>query len=402
MAILDYNKDTDSDWEKVAQSNPYWAVCSTDKFLTENLTPERREEFFKSGRDWISAFTEKWDNFNNKKLDTVLDFGAGTGRLLIPMAALANKAIGIEISESMVAEIGKNTKEQGAYNINIYKTVDEMIASNPGLMLDWINSYIVFQHIAPERGYEILDKLLGLLKIDGYFSLHFGIFKIKSTLPAEAAYQQTSSSTLSLLYGKRNETVGDLLMYDYDLNKIYYLMAKHGISEFGFIPETHGNDHTLMIYGRRREYTLLPTPTNYEFLKEYYTFSQAITKISGFSVPESCGTWTISNEAAVTFCMMRDSCGKELALSLTLHAFLDKTGKQKFNVYANAEKIGEFTVTKTEDSTYNMKIPSAATNQDRFLTIRFEVINPTSPEELGHSGDTRKLGLAISALTIRI
>ena len=46
-ALLD--RDTDADWRELGASNPYWGVISHPNFLSENLSPERIEEFSASG-----------------------------------------------------------------------------------------------------------------------------------------------------------------------------------------------------------------------------------------------------------------------------------------------------------------------------------------------------------------
>jgi len=400
MKILDYNKDTDSDWEEIARHNPYFGVLTHEKFLAKNLTPEALNDFFDSGKKDIIKLLEKWNNFDNKKLNAVLDFGSGTGRLLLPMAKYAKTAFGIEISESMTAEITKNAEHYKTDNIKVYKTVEDMIASNPTTKLDWINSRIVFQHIPPERGYEILDKLLGLLKINGYFSLHFNIFSTSSKQLNEAIYQQINSHTFSVLYAQSDTSLGTMQMYDYDINRIFYLLLKHGIIEFNCISEMHDEHQTLLISGQKTLYSALPLSINHNFLKDYLTFSQSI-ETSGLSVSEAWGTWTVSKEAIIAIILKQELYGKDLVLDLKLRAFLDKTGQQSFSVYANTEKIAEFTVNNPDDADYSIKIPKKITKQDNFLSIRFEIKQPTSPFDLGLSVDARKLGLGISYLSIR-
>jgi cyclopropane fatty-acyl-phospholipid synthase-like methyltransferase len=138
------------------------------------------------------------------------------GRLVIPLALYAEQAISIEISDSMIAELKKNLKRYKINNVKIYKTVDDLLLSDSVKMFDWINSHIVFQHIPPEKGYIILEQLLKGLKIGGYFSLHFNIFRIEN-VTNEAVYQQIDSSIQKVLYSESNEVQGQMQMYDSDL-----------------------------------------------------------------------------------------------------------------------------------------------------------------------------------------
>jgi 2-polyprenyl-3-methyl-5-hydroxy-6-metoxy-1,4-benzoquinol methylase len=93
------------------------------------------------------------------------------GRLLIPIAKESISAVGIEVSPAMVEEAKTNCQRSGVQNVQFVKTVDEL-SSRRG-MFDFINSFIVFQHIPPRRGYEIFRQLVDLLQEDGIGALHF-------------------------------------------------------------------------------------------------------------------------------------------------------------------------------------------------------------------------------------
>lgn len=43
------SRDTDRDWAKLAEENPYWAVISADRFLGKEISEAEREVFFRSG-----------------------------------------------------------------------------------------------------------------------------------------------------------------------------------------------------------------------------------------------------------------------------------------------------------------------------------------------------------------
>lgn len=99
-----FNNDTDKEWEKFGKYDPYFGVLTHDKFHKINLTDENKEEFFKSGFDYIDDVLEKIrshidQSFTIKK---ALDFGCGVGRLVIPLANVAKEVTGVDVSDSML------------------------------------------------------------------------------------------------------------------------------------------------------------------------------------------------------------------------------------------------------------------------------------------------------------
>ena len=53
-----------------------------------------------------------------------LDFGCGVGRLVIPLAKISTSAVGIDVSESMLAEARKNCELNSVHNIDLVKSDD--------------------------------------------------------------------------------------------------------------------------------------------------------------------------------------------------------------------------------------------------------------------------------------
>jgi len=400
MNLDNYNRNTDADWEHIAKSNPYYGVLTNERFLGMHLDNKVKTDFFESGRIQIANIAKLWDDFNGRKLNAALDFGSGVGRLVIPMAAYAEQAVGIEISDSMITELNKNLKQFDISNVQTFKTIDDLLLSKSVKIFDWINSFIVFQHIPPSKGYMILEQLLKILKVGGYLSLHFSIFK--TTLSrGEEVYQQTDFNTLTALYAGHSETLGEMQMYDYDVNKIYYLLLKYGVGDFQCISENHGNHHTLRFVGCRKRFTLLPPLSKHSFLKGVEEWAQAIVEIKGFSYNESWGTWTESSEALISLYLLDELCGKDLVMDLALRAFLDNEGIQTFSVYANDVLIAEHTTRDWSATEYNVCIPSAITGMNNYITLKFLISNPTSPNQLGLSKDIRTLGIGLLRLFIK-
>jgi hypothetical protein len=93
------NRDTDADWRALGQDQPYWGVLSHPDFRTENLTPERIEQFYASGPFHIDPIAQALGRVTGKPPSgRALEFGCGVGRLAEAMTAHASEVTGIVFS----------------------------------------------------------------------------------------------------------------------------------------------------------------------------------------------------------------------------------------------------------------------------------------------------------------
>lgn len=237
-------RDTDIDWATIGDGEPYYGVLTHERFLRKNLNSESLKEFWQSGADYIDRLhglvVERFGNFNPIN---ALDFGCGLGRLTRGMAKHSQLSTGIDVSESMLSEARilapGNTR---------------FVNSIPTESFDWINSFIVFQHIPPERGTELFAALLERLSPGGVVSVQFTFFK---------SHQGTiehgiSGIDLSSWDGKTLKTLvpnvmpaGAMMMYDYDMNLILALLFKCGVENIYIEHTNHGGCHGALILGRK-------------------------------------------------------------------------------------------------------------------------------------------------------
>lgn len=157
------NKDhwmgTDRDWERWGASDPYFGVCSGEEFHADLMTSESRAEFFASGEAHVSRILRDIGRIVDTEfpLASVLDFGCGVGRLVIPFARRAERVMGVDISLSMIAEAKRNCGVAQVSGV-------EFVESDDGLSrihgtFDLVHSHIVLQHIPWKRGRSILHAL---------------------------------------------------------------------------------------------------------------------------------------------------------------------------------------------------------------------------------------------------
>lgn len=227
-------RDTDADWRELGSTQPYWGVLTHPDFRTENLTPERLAAFYASGVQYIDDLAGRLERATGTKPGgRALDFGCGTGRLAEAMSAHA-QTTGYDISPGMLAK----AREQGGKAQYV-----DVLPEGP---FDWINSFIVFQHIPPERGMALIEQLLARLAPGGHVSLHVTAWREPHLIPApptgwrKLVGQSTPSAPKGLVS-----------MYDYDLSQVLRLANGAGLQEVSLLFTDHDGHHGAVLLGRK-------------------------------------------------------------------------------------------------------------------------------------------------------
>jgi SAM-dependent methyltransferase len=225
--------DSDRAWEYYGKTDPYFGVLTHDSFRSRKLTEDAKSVFFDSGKRYVDfVLSTVRDHLDASFQPTNgLDFGCGVGRLTIPLAAFCGSMVGVDVSDSMLAEATKNCLEQGVSNTTFVKSDDELSkVSGP---LDFVHSFIVFQHIPRRRGEAILKRLIDLLRDDGIGALHFTC-SWSSKAPLARRLLAEAYRSIPPLYGIRNLLKGRpvrepmMQMNRYDLNRILRILQESG------------------------------------------------------------------------------------------------------------------------------------------------------------------------------
>jgi SAM-dependent methyltransferase len=164
--------NTDDDWEQWGARDPYFGVLTNPKFRRDVLDAEAKNEFFLSGQThvhWVLAICrERIDP--SFAPQAVLDFGCGVGRLAIAFAQTGSRVVGVDVSESMLAEARRNCAERGTADVELRRSDDEL--SQVDGSFDLVHSAIVLQHIGVERGRHLFRKLVERIRPGGIGALH--------------------------------------------------------------------------------------------------------------------------------------------------------------------------------------------------------------------------------------
>lgn len=270
--IVKEPRDTDSDWRRLGETDPYWGVLTVPQFRRDVMREEDREAFYDYGRKDIAHFSgviARWTG-HAPSGGRALDFGCGVGRLTEAMADQVDEAFGYDISDAMVTEARRRSGRPS------YST---FLPDGP---FDWINSYIVFQHIPPERGMKLLEALLSRLAPGGAVSLQFTTAMhpapppppppamIRHVLPApiRTAWRWTAWFAAVMINPDTapprpprafnphtnlpvgTPPVGSISMFDYDLTNLMRTFRTHGVADLAMIATDHGHPGYMFV-GRR-------------------------------------------------------------------------------------------------------------------------------------------------------
>jgi SAM-dependent methyltransferase len=228
------------DWNTFGEIEPYFAVLTHDRFLSERMSAADREAFFAFGEADIAQIFDLIDIAPK----SALDFGCGVGRLTRALVKRVDRVVGVDAAESML-RIARENVPNATFSTAI-----------PDERFDLIVSLLVFQHIPIRRGEALLGDLLDHL--DGVAALHFtfhrpGSFvrrvarQIRGRVPLVHRIAQRIRGERKLPYMQMNE---------YDLNRVLAIMRSHGCANPRIIRTKHrGLEFAIVIAKKGSEAT---------------------------------------------------------------------------------------------------------------------------------------------------
>lgn len=158
-------------WERLACTEPYYAVLTNLAFLGAADSPDLVRQFFATGEADVAWLLELAARVDQQSLRTVsaLDFGCGVGRLTLALTGRFEHVVGVDVSPTMI-ELADRHREMARIANAEFVTVQQARATPE--LFDFICSLIVFQHIPAPVGYELIEWLLRKTKPGGIAALH--------------------------------------------------------------------------------------------------------------------------------------------------------------------------------------------------------------------------------------
>lgn len=248
-------RDTDIDWNEIAKKAPYYGVLSYDEFRESDTAA--LEKFFKTGKDDVNYC---WNIFNKIFGEfcpsSALDFGCGTGRLMVAMQERIERVVGVDIAEEMRRICSDNMISARAKNFEIFKEIPE------NQRFDWVNSLIVLQHIPPILGYKLIKKLWDATREGGYLSIQFTIYhdltfinkrldEFTNKLLEKSTYITHDGERISINIDLAKADVGTVMMFDYNLGYVISLLDLKDRTPIFIEHTNHGGHRGVWLFVRK-------------------------------------------------------------------------------------------------------------------------------------------------------
>jgi SAM-dependent methyltransferase len=241
---------TDIAWEEWGRRDPYFGVITDPKFRRSEINEQNKREFFESGESHVHGILATIRKHVEPGFEprTVLDFGCGVGRVLVPFARIADEVVGLDVSPSMLLEARRNCDEHQLRNVSLLGSDDSLSALSGSF--DLIHSCIVFQHIPVERGRALFAKLLQHLRPGGVGAIQLTYSKTRfasthGLSPAPPATMSAPDASAQLIAGGADP---EIQMNPYNVNEILFLMQCGGVQRFHVEFSDHGGELGIYLF----------------------------------------------------------------------------------------------------------------------------------------------------------
>lgn len=229
------------DWERIAAQEAFYGVLTDPRFRSGALTPESIAEFYDSGAGEIAGVVDRFNALMGRipMGGVALDIGCGVGRLARAMRAHAATVYGYDVSETMLALARKHAGEGVEY-----------VRVLPHGPLDWINCYIVLQHIPPQAGLSVLRDAFSRAAPGCLASIHATAWRdSRHTLSPLGSMRRSLSLGLARLRGDSPERL--IQMFDYNFSDVLRVFVEAGFGPMHLEPTDHGGHHGFWIFAQK-------------------------------------------------------------------------------------------------------------------------------------------------------
>jgi SAM-dependent methyltransferase len=240
----------DRKWEAFAEREPFFAVFTDPKFLSANRTANQEREFFDSGELLVDAIfhTIRKRLTSDFEPESVLEYGCGPGRLVIPFARRTGSVTAVDRSPAMLAVARREAAKQNVGNIH-FKTAADFAASPR--KFDLVNSYLLFQRLPPARGLALFRELLGRIGSGGIGVFHF---LYRGTASPLVRMTRTIRERASVINGianvARRKSFGEPFIpsHAYDLDEVFRILVDAGFENSQVTFEDHEEMTSAIVF----------------------------------------------------------------------------------------------------------------------------------------------------------
>ncbi|MGK9234513.1 class I SAM-dependent methyltransferase [Inquilinus limosus] len=238
---------TDRQWQRWGKENPYYGIVGIE---TAEFETRWRARFFETGKIHMDHVFDQLARYDVAPLlhAKALDFGCGAGRLLLHLVERFDAIVGVDVSKDQLSLARENIR---AADLRLVSSLDELEAEYG--TFDFVNTFVVLQHIRPKQGYVLIDRLMKLLRPGGAFAIHFTVGDVRDrrrrlnwfryrTPPLHWAYNVSRRRPW-------NEPIME--MNKYDMAVVGAIMMRNDIGRFGCTLFNHTDNTGMLCFGRK-------------------------------------------------------------------------------------------------------------------------------------------------------
>jgi SAM-dependent methyltransferase len=243
-------------WERLGGEMPYYGVLTEDRFAGRTLEEAARDAFFQTGEvhvagvlAWVRAYLVP-----DFAPATCLDFGCGVGRLAIAFARRIPHVVGVDASNAMLAEAAANAARLGVTNV-VFTPGDERLDGITD-RFDLVHTYVVLQHISPDRAELAFGRLVDLVGDTGVGVLHVSL-GIDDETPLRRTWRHARSqmpwlSAIANVLKGRAAATPIFPMHELALNRLARMLRDRGCDRVVVQFTQHGRSFgALLLFTRR-------------------------------------------------------------------------------------------------------------------------------------------------------
>lgn len=387
-------RHTEPDWIKVGETDPFFGVMGDHRYHVEQVNADLLDALYQAGETHIASVLQGLRAAEPGFAPaSALDFGCGVGRHTLAMAARVGEVVGVDVSPGMIKQARAAADRHSIRNCSFAERIPE------DGYYDWVHSFQVFQHIVPDRGYEIVRELLSRLNPDGICSLHFTLFREHRHVALQAgAFWRFDGTTANLLARRDIEGVGTIVLFDYDLNHLLALMIAEDVELRAVTMTEAGGHHGARLIGRKKASSLLIEPGLSYSVHGEHSFERFL--IEGWSTVEDWGVWTSGRLATLRFRVPTELRQSHL-LQLSGYPFLAPR-HPRVTIDASINNGPAIPHVYTEANREEpLELPLHDIDARGMATVRLSIDEPASPVGCGMSADDwRELGFALHAIRL--
>ncbi|HKR63102.1 MAG TPA: methyltransferase domain-containing protein [Thermoanaerobaculia bacterium] len=243
-------------WDAFAAREPYFAVLTHPRFLREHFDANAEAEFFESGEAYVAdlygrILASVAPHFAPL---TVLEYGCGVGRLVIPFARRAEKVVGVDVAPSMLETARGHVARSGVRNVELM-TADAF--ASDARTFDLVNCFLVLQRMRRGDGMELLRQLAKRVREGGVGVFHLPYrARVSPLVRVARGTRKRLPGANALVNVARGKPASTPLIESntYEFNDVLAVLQEHGFDEPQLVFTRHGDLDGVLIHALRRHH----------------------------------------------------------------------------------------------------------------------------------------------------